>query len=288
MGRTGDLWTAAAAHAEIYVPSRRSSRVMSTRRRPEVIVSVTSYPARIESVWASLESILRQDTRADRVILVLSAEELSGAELPWRLRRMQNSGLTVMWIKENLRSYKKLLPVLTVEPEAIIVTADDDVIYHKRWLAELLDRHDEYPGHVVGHRGVEIAFDKDGLMPYRVWPRATSSTPPARVLLTGVGGILYPPLALSGVSLDKALAHRLCPTADDVWFKAMALLQGTATTVVADHARDRFVRFRLASQQAALYQTNLVRGGNDQQMRAVLDHFSLWKSLRVPDATDGP
>ena len=42
-------------------------------RQPRVIVSMTSYPGRIETVHLALQSILNQTQKADKVILYLSA-----------------------------------------------------------------------------------------------------------------------------------------------------------------------------------------------------------------------
>ncbi len=45
-------------------------------------------------------------------------------------------GLTIDWC-EDIKSYKKLIPTLKKYPDAIIVTADDDLIYDNKWLEQL-------------------------------------------------------------------------------------------------------------------------------------------------------
>jgi len=43
----------------------------------------------------------------------------------------------------------------------------------------------------------------------------------------GTGGILYPPGCMDARVFDIATFRALCPTEDDVWFKAMSLLRDT-------------------------------------------------------------
>ena len=70
---------------------------------------------------------------------------------------------------------------------------------------------------------------------------------------------------------------RLCPTADDIWFKAMALLAGTPTRRVSGSTTD-FPTLRRA-QRHSLRAVNVGQGHNDSQFRAVMDHLDLWDAL---------
>ena len=44
---------------------------------------------------------------------------------------------------------------------------------------------------------------------------------------TGVGGVLYPPRSLKAEMIDEDLFRRLSPFADDIWFWAAAVANGT-------------------------------------------------------------
>ncbi|MGZ6792725.1 MAG: hypothetical protein ACXVFV_07210, partial [Mycobacteriales bacterium] len=108
--------------------------------------------------------------------------------------------------------------------------------------------------------------------PYSTWPHATTSTPGGRTFLTGVGGILYPPGSLDPRVADVGSAMRLCPTADDVWFKAMSLLNGRGCRVV----RDGFLELAPTARRGpSLLSVNVGEGRNDQQISAVAAHFGL-------------
>lgn len=88
--------------------------VKSTSRSPELVVSFTSFPARIEDAWIAADSLMRQDVPPDAVVLVLSQEEFPDQEVPRSLRLMQRRGLEILWVDRDLRSFKKLLPVSSV------------------------------------------------------------------------------------------------------------------------------------------------------------------------------
>ena len=96
-----------------------------------VIVSLTSFPARLEEVHYTLYSLLNQDLPLTAIKLWLIEEEYdhpqSADSLPTSLREMQQYGVEICWVRGRIRSYAKLLPTLAAEPEAVIITADDDV-----------------------------------------------------------------------------------------------------------------------------------------------------------------
>ena len=63
------------------------------RAKVPVVVSMTSYPARIESAWIAIESILRQSVTPERFVLVLSKEEFPNKKLPRRISKLRGRGL---------------------------------------------------------------------------------------------------------------------------------------------------------------------------------------------------
>lgn len=237
-----------------------------------VVVSLTTFPARANSVWIAVESILRQSVLPERVVIVLAEDEFKDIAVPSRLTR--SGRVELLWVERNTRSYKKYIPVRRKYPDAVIVTADDDVMYPPRWLSDLLSAHEASPSHIIGTRGAEMLIDEDGRPGlYQDWPGATRTTPSNLVFLKGDGGILYPPGSLPAQALDEDLAIRLCPTTDDVWFRVMALLQGTPVRRSIDGPIDFPVIRR--SQKVTLRRTNVAGGGNDAQIRAALAHFGL-------------
>jgi len=256
----------------------RQSGVNPAPAGRELIVSLTTTGRRLGKVHLVVESLLRQTRRPQRLILWLS-EELGRANLPPPLLRQRQRGLELRF-RRDLGAFTKLVHALTEHPQAVIVTADDDTLYPQTWLEQLHDSYQRQPESVHCHRAHWIATLPNGtLAPYLEWDfLAPGRTGPARRLFpTGVGGVLYPPGALHPEVLNEQVYLQLCPTADDAWFKAMALLQGVSCAKVSPAFRE-FLPVR-GTTAAGLYLQNWKDGVYDRQIRAVFDHYDLVRLL---------
>lgn len=261
-------------------------RPLFQRRTRGVILSVTTHPARLESFRLPLLSLLNQRARAQAVVVVLVADEFLTRELPAWLERLAQRGLIeILWAEGDPRSYAKLLPALARYPSSAVVTADDDAVYPSWWFEGLLRAARVHPGAVVGYRARSVRRRSGRmLVPYAEWGpvslRASdvSLLTAAEVMLTGVGGILYPAGVLPPTALDTALARSLCPTADDVWLWAMELKAGVKLAVIGPGYVD-FAAVAGSRSPSALMVVNIEDGANDVQISAVLDHFGLWSAL---------
>ncbi|MGO4642524.1 hypothetical protein AB4Z43_29270 [Mesorhizobium sp. 2RAF45] len=178
----------------------------------DLIVSLTSYPKRFETLHLTLRCLLSQTVVPDRVVLWLTSEH--AAQLPPLVTDLKAHGLEIRFCKD-VRSYKKIVPALLAFPKAYIVTADDDVYYGHRWLEELVEKAGEST--IVCHRGHSVAFDDAGqIAPYSNRSYDVSDT--ANMLFaTGVGGVLYGPESLSPEAVDEDKFIELCPQGDDIW-----------------------------------------------------------------------
>ncbi|WP_404338485.1 hypothetical protein AB2M62_06075 [Sphingomonas sp. MMS12-HWE2-04] len=257
---------ARAAHAAVAAFPTIAHRKPHGLATP-LIVNLTSYSARFPSLAPTLRSLLDQSVAADRTILWLADKDI--AMLPEDVRQLEAHGLEIRGC-DDLRSYKKLIPALALWPEAVHVTADDDVYYPPHWLAGLVAAHDPAAPSVIGWRAHLASADASGtLLPYRDWEMATSRTsaePGTALFPTGIGGILYPPGSLHPEVLDHARFTALCPRGDDIWFYWMARRQGLR------HRRvDGWIDFVEwpASQEVGLRVDNMERDGNDRQIQAM-------------------
>ena len=242
-----------------------------------VVVSLTSFPARIQHAWIPIETIFQQNRLPAKVVLVLSEQEFPGRRLPRQIRHQEERGLEILWVKRNTRSYKKLLPTRAAYPDARIVTIDDDLLYAPWALAELIAAADENPGAIVGHRGWEIDGQPGRLEPYVNWARAGRSTPSERVFLTSGAGVLFPPGILCDDYLfDIDLAEELCPNADDIWFWAVARLSGTPLICLGNHELRPLRRLK---ETANLQKINREGGENDVKLEKTINR--LWLASRI-------
>lgn len=238
---------------------------------PGIVVSLTSFPARISYAWIAIESIFQQDLKPSKVVLVLSEEEFPTKELPRIIREQEARGLEILWTPRNTRSFKKLLPTREKYPDATIVTVDDDIIYEPWRLRKLVEAAKTRPGTIIGHRGWVVTKTHNGLAPYITWPKAGPDTPTELVFLTSGGGVLYPPNVLPLDDLFNIdLALQLCPLADDVWFWAIARKAGVPSFCLGNHG---IVPIMALTSSPKLETKNRLNGGNDVQLAAVIEYF---------------
>jgi hypothetical protein len=244
------------------------------------IVGLTSFPPRIGAVHLTLRSLLKQSLLPARIVLVLSDVEFpeGNLQLPSNLKRLilkAQVEIEVLYSPGNIRSYKKLIPVLDRWPEATVITVDDDVLYPRSWAASLVEASKAFPDCIVGTRGTEISIVEGVPAPYRTWKPSKTFSPGHGVFLTGRGGILYPPHSLDANVTNWGLAKALCSSGDDIWFKAMAVIGDTRCLRVE---AGREFPSNGASQKVALWRANVIGEENDAAFKRVSDHFGLWAS----------
>jgi len=273
-------WRSRALTWEVRLRLRnRLGRAPKLNGRPGVIVSLTSHRARLAHCFLTLETVFDQEIQPEGVELNLAAEDLAESDLPASIQRLRRRGLRVRFVTPDYKSGNKLIPSYAVHPDHVLVTADDDCLYPSDWLSQLLTAHEQTPGTIICHRGFTLRRNGNGdPVPYRQLMRrpGNGTTASFAVMATGVSGVLYPPYALHPRVHDHALMMRLCPSEDDIWFKAMSLLQGTPTRRVSTHNR-LWLQVR-GSQKVRLFDHNVRREGispSDICLRRICDAFKL-------------
>ena len=244
----------------------------------QVIVSMTSFPEAIPYAVKALESLLKGSVRPDKLVLYLTFSQFEGGQLPESLRALSEANpiLEIRNYGDDIRSYRKLIPALVDFPEAIIVTVDDDVKYHRHMLRDLLRLHEQFPDAVLAHRAKRIKLGA----PYRKWSKYRwYDFLLKRIhcsflnIQTGVGGVLYPPHALKTEMLEKEQFTRLAPSADDIWFWAAGVANGVAVIPVP------FGRNKprgLDKPKALSLKTTNFKGKTDRNLmalNAILEHY---------------
>ena len=245
-----------------------------------VVISLTTYPARLPLVHITIESLLRQDFKPNRLVLWLSEEEISEQDLGSQLNKQRDRGLEIRFVEGNLRSYKKLYYIASEDTGSAIVTADDDVIYPRYWLRRLMNAYEAEPNYVYCYRSKFIQSNSCGeLLPYRDWSYQKGGVEPSyQIFPIGVSGILYPPQSIDMTFLSPEQFMKYCPTADDVWFKVMTLRR----RIRCQRIVDRGIHFPLVqgTQQSSLHVVNNLEGHNDEQIRAAFDYGGVYGIIR--------
>ncbi len=267
----------------LLVRTSRKLGVTEEKRSPALIVSLTTIPERIHKVSICINSLLQQDLKPDQIILWLSESRERGRplltkdSLPIDLRGLVSRGLDIRWCADT-GSSRKLLPALEAFPDALIVTADDDLMYPRSWLADLHRAHVAEPDYVHCHRGHWMRYQQDGkLRPYLEWDLlAYGKTGPSFDLFPTTGaGVIYGPGHLDPEVLNVQTMVELCPKADDVWFKAMTVLAGVRCSKISK--RSSVLRCISTSPTLALNVENEFGGGNDRQLDAVANRYPVFR-----------
>lgn len=226
--RISDLQRSAAANFYLEHESEKATNPIKPRQHnlpTGLLISLTSYGKRLETLHLTLKSLAEQTVEPDRIIVWLTGHDL--AILPERCRTISPS---IEFAEcRDLRSYKKLIPALDAYPECTIVTVDDDAYYHRAWLEQLTENHSRKA--IRCHIAYRYHWIASALAPYEEWTQdvqdAMSRRPSTDLLPIGIGGVLYPPRSLHPDTIRADLFEHLCPGADDLWFCAMAQLVGT-------------------------------------------------------------
>lgn len=246
----------------------------------EIIVSLTTHGKRIYDVHLTIESIMEQTMKANRIILWLDYN-FKHKILPKTLQLLQKRGLEISFCKD-IRSYTKIIPSLIKFPNDAIVTIDDDVLYEIDLLENLITAYQENPSYIYCTRFHRILLDKNhNLLPYRKWQWLCPDMD-ANVLNfpTGVGGVLYPPHSLDEEVLNESIFMDICTYADDVWLKAMALKKGTLSKKVYTHSSEDFL-MNEEVQDIGLRNINIENDFlNDKQISTVFQKYNLYQILR--------
>jgi hypothetical protein len=255
------------------------SGIRSEPRKFPVILSLTTIAERLSKVSFTIDALLRQTSQPDRLILWL--DEKLADKIPALLRRQTRRGLEIRLV-EDVGPHTKIIYALKEFPGCRIVTADDDTLYPKFWLAELLAAHEREPQSITCHRAHRMVTDPAGtLLPYRQWELGSPGHvgPSLWLFPTGVGGVLYPPNALHSEVLNQDVFRKICPTADDIWLKAMSLLNNMRCQKVRPFSTDwPLVR---DSQDKSLCVENVENGKNNIQIRNVFEHYNLYSRLKT-------
>ena len=254
-------------------PGRRSG-VTGRKRAQKIIVSLTTYPKRIGTVWLTIETLLRQSVKPDAVILWLAGSQFPNgmADLPEKLRSLQARGLTIRFC-DDLRSHKKYYYALQEYPNDLVVLADDDMFYPKDTIRKLMKMHRQWPEDICCMTAQVIGPDHTALPSQWRNPRLDEHdlqhTDHIQAF-TG-SGTLLPPGALHPDAFDRGRIGELCLHADDLWVTFMARRKGTKITT--SRAWRPFPICIYGTAEGSLYYINGAGKQNDVQWQNLLEHY---------------
>ncbi len=245
------------------------------RTKEEVIVSLTSFPARISIVSITIKSIMDQTYPPDRIMIWLADTQFPGleADLPHDLLDLKDQGLEIRFC-DDLKPHKKYFYTMQENPDAVVITMDDDVIYPEDTVECLLRSYSRFPHSISGLRVHRISFSEYGVGTYDSWRYNDDSfyrNPSMFAMATGVGGILYPPHSIPKDAFNKEAIISTCLMGDDLWLKTNAIRNGYPTVLAA---LNRPLQYIDGSQESALWRVNKGMGNNDAQLHKIDKYYN--------------
>jgi hypothetical protein len=234
------------------------------------VVSLTSFGARIQNAHLAIASIGQGTLLPSRIVLWLDDLDQVVRPIP-QLRRLQRRGLEIRHC-DDLGPHKKYQPyVQSIEHHDVaMVTADDDIVYARRWLETLWADHLRDPDAIFAHRVNRITVTGGEIAPYRAWGRAEDDRRTPRNYAVGIKGVLYPPAFLDRLRTYGTEFMAEAPGSSDTWLFHVGLRERTDVLPVLALGGDAVTPFRGVAASPALMDQNVGRDRNDRVRAALL------------------
>lgn len=261
--------TFVSSRMELFIMTKKSVKslpdglgINTEERKEKIVVSLTTFPKRIESAGIIISLIMQQTMKADKILLYLSQEEFPRGMcgLPKIIKEEIKKGLTVVFVEGNLRSHKKYFYAIKEFPNDIVITVDDDILYPKNLIETLISRHNKFPDAVIANAAHSLLKNGEPINEYRDLDEAKETEMPKHCYQAlGAGGILYPPHCMHKEIFNRDFVIKNCLTSDDIWLKAMQLMNRTPVLTTNTCK----LLYTPCSQEIALWKTNCE--GNEPQ-----------------------
>ena len=267
----------------LFTPFRRLVRFCANKALPKylarqefeksssqdgVIISFTSFPARIDNVWQVVECMFRQTVQPAKILLWLSKEQFPTREsIPESLRERENDIFEIRMVDSDICSHKKYYYVAKEFPYSLVFLIDDDIYYRPDILELSLKAREKHPDAVICNYGSHIGYNEDGsLKPYNMWKMVDGFSDADDLFFGSGGGTLFCPSELHQDLTDIEKARRLTPIADDIWLNAMVRLARQKIVMIENN----LILPIYNKNNTTLSSQNLSMGENDRQLENVM------------------
>lgn len=254
------------------LPKYLSKQVKQSNMRSEgLIVSLTSFPARINDVWQVVECMKRQTLLPEKILLWLSLDQFPTKEsVPQSLRNREDDMFSIRFVEGDIRSHKKYYYVSKEYPDNLIFLIDDDIYYDTDIVRRSVNTYKDYNERcVVCNYGYQIRYNSEGCLPYSMWKPIVGKKVGKDLFFGSGGGTLFRPSDLYKDLVNIDLALKLAPLADDIWLNAMVLKKDLAKVILPNGP---LLTINI-EENITLTSVNNGMGRNDEQLLAVNQYY---------------
>lgn len=247
------------------------------KRDNKIIVSLTTFPQRIDKLDLCIKSILHQTIKPDKIIIYLG-KDCSKEIASNYLNKYIDFGVEIRVDSNyNLKSHKKYFYAMREFDDALIITIDDDLIYPKDMIESLYKTYKKYPNCIVARRVHWITWNNENINPYEKWlgEYKKIKEPSYNLFATTGAGTLFPPNALYKDALDIDKIKEYAYTADDVWLKFMSILNKTKVVWAKNNLQMPTTINN--SQNFSLMKENVENKKNDRYILKIMNAYGINK-----------
>lgn len=230
----------------------------------ELLVSLTSFNKRFNTLPLVLDFIQRQTIKPDKIELWIENKDTKF--LSKNILKFKKIDIKIC--ENNLFSYKKIIPALNENQGRYIVTFDDDIIYSKKTLEQLIIKSKEYPDTIIANRVHKIKIINKIPDNYNNWNLNNFENSKLN-FFTGVGGVLYPPKSFYKDVIKKELFKKLCPYNDDIWLNWMVKLNNKR--IIYSEFNEKFIMIKKIKE--GLFKKNVKQNFNDIQIKNMIEKY---------------
>lgn len=238
----------------------------------EHVISLTSHPARFNTLAKSLNSLLEQRLIPKKIYLNIAEQDMT--KLPEEVKRLSNTGVLIINSCSDLGPGKKLIPTLNKEKNLPVIVIDDDLIFETDLTLKLMIQHHLCPGSIVASRVHKVSIDHSGkILPYKNWRKnySLSDGPAGDLFPTSGAGTLYKAEFFHNDVMDEKTYSELAFHTDDLWWFIQSKRVGVKTKRVPGISNLNYIE---GTQEDGLWKSGN-QDRNDPNLKALLEKYSL-------------
>ncbi len=225
----------ASKQKSIFNPNNKKG-LKKRKHKRMIVATLTSFPARINTVHIAIKTIMAQSVKPDKILLWLAKEQFPDETLlPQSLLELKKRGLEIRFC-DDLKSHKKYYYAFPEFSEHLLATFDDDLLYPLDTLKKLYKLHRKYPQDTVCISAMNTLDDREVLPSswafYQPGDKVISSRHSQP--FTGAGA-LFQPKNIRSELYDKERIFRDAPYADDLWLYYICKQSGIKVTRIKEH-----------------------------------------------------
>ena len=210
---------------------KKSRHTLTSTSQVPITVSLTSFPKRINTVWMTIETMLRQQSKPQSIVLWLSKDQFPNEllDLPDLLIDQSKRGLSIRFVDGDIRSYKKFYYIFSESKEGLVLTIDDDLLFPSYFLNSIYNCHKEHPKSVIASFGFPYVWNDESDHIKTADKKIIIGEPHDRYFFGSGGGTLFNTEITKYMDSIETILN-LCPTADDIYLNALAQINGYKVT----------------------------------------------------------